>query len=230
MSRRAKLEKFAALDTFENVFQNFDFRQPQLINRKQPVEMKGQWNQRYFDKDAPITLELACGTGAYTLGLAKLYPERHFIGVDVKGNRIWKGAESALLEQRNNVAFVRTRIEQLDAFFEPGEVSEIWITFPDPFSKERKANRRLTAQDFLKMYHKLIGVNGTMHLKTDAQDFFEYSLEQLDIAKAKIEILDHDIYAQKDVPAILSIQTKYEKMHLAAGKKIQYVRWRFTEK
>ena len=150
MSRRNKLQKFAELLTFPNVYENFDPENPQLIGLNgMPVDRKGKWKKEHFKNDFPITLELACGRGEYSLGLGRMYPERNFIGVDIKGARIWKGARIALEENLTNVAFLRTRIEQIALFFDPEEIDEIWITFPDPFLRKSKANRRLTSCRFL---------------------------------------------------------------------------------
>ena len=150
MSRRNKLEKFAALWTYSNVYENFDPTKPQLTGENgEIVDLKGKWNEKHFKNDNPLILELACGRGEYSLGLARMYPDRNFIGVDVKGARIWQGASIALKEELNNVAFLRTRIEQITNFIGQGEVDEIWITFPDPFLRKSKSNRRIDFAKFL---------------------------------------------------------------------------------
>ena len=227
MSKRAKLEKFAALDGFTNVFQNFDFREPKLIHLGHEVDLKNKWSEQYFRNDHPIVLELACGTGVYTNSLAKLFPGKNFIGVDIKGNRIWRGALTALESNTSNVAFVRTKIELLETFFASEEISEIWITFPDPFSKTRKQERRLTSPRFLELYKRLLPPNGIMHLKTDAVDFYTYTKDQLREQNIQIDQDVTDVYALDPLPNVLDIQTKYERMHLADGKKIMYLQWGF---
>jgi len=146
MATRNKLQKFAELLRMPNVYECFDFMHPELTGKDGTlVELKGRWGADHFGNAKPITLELACGRGEYTVDLARQYPERNFIGVDIKGARIWKGARIALAEELHNAAFLRTRIEAIDHFFAPGEIAEIWITFPDPFLKKGKSNRRLTA-------------------------------------------------------------------------------------
>jgi tRNA (guanine-N7-)-methyltransferase len=229
MSKRNKLQKFSELLTFPNVFENFSFKDPHLTGiNGEPIDLKGLWNEAHFGANRPITLELACGGGEYTLGLARQYPGRHFIGVDIKGARIWKGARKALAEQLDNVAFLRTRIELIDHFFAPGEISEIWITFPDPFLNS--PNRRLTAPVFLDTYKKILQPGGLIHLKTDDPTLYEYTLEVLATRK-DYELLYHDddIYAKPLPMPELEIKTKYEGMHLEVGKTIKYVRCRMRD-
>lgn len=229
MSKRNKLQKFAELLTFPNVYENFDPKNPQLTGvGGLLVELKGKWAEQHFQNDHPITLELACGRGEYTLGLARQNPHRNFIGVDIKGARIWKGAKIALEEGLGNAAFLRTRIEQIALFFEPGEVSEIWITFPDPFLKKGKANRRLTAPRFLKQYQKILWEGGLVHLKTDSPQLYEFTLEVL-AEKENVELLyhDEDIYASPLPMPELELKTYYEAMHLEDGRTIKYVRFKF---
>ncbi len=227
MSKRNKLQKFAELLTFPNVFENFDAGQPQLTSENgEALDWKGKWATGYFKNEQPITLELACGRGEYTLGLARLYPSRNFIGVDVKGARIWKGARIALAEGLQNVVFLRTRIEQIAYFFAPAEISEIWITFPDPFLKDSKSNRRLTSANFLKEYRKIQKKDGIVHLKTDSPELYEFTLETLQ-EDPKIQLLYHDsdIYSKPLPFPELELKTYYEAMHLSEGKTIKYVRF-----
>lgn len=228
MSKRNKLQKFSELLTFPNVFENFDAKKPELTGKDgQIVDLKGKWGAAHFKNDRPITLELACGRGEYTLGLARLYPERNFIGVDIKGARIWKGANMALEEGRENVAFLRTRIEQIALFFAPEEISEIWITFPDPFLRKSKANRRLTSAFFLSQYRKILQKEGLVHLKTDEPNLYEFTLETLAADKlTRILHQDDDIYAKELPFPELELKTYYELMHLSEGKKIKYVRFK----
>ncbi len=232
MSRRNKLQKFAEVLSFPNVFENFDPKNPQLVGKDgQPVELKGRWAAAVFGNDHPLTLELACGRGEYTLGLARRFPRRNFIGVDIKGARIWKGAKTALNEGLANAAFLRTRIEQIDLFFAPAEVDEIWITFPDPFLKKSKANRRLTSPVFLERYRRILRPGGLVHLKTDEPRLYEFSLEVLG-TQPDVEILFHhdDIYAHPLPFPELELKTYYEAMHLEADKTIKYIRFRLGEK
>jgi tRNA (guanine-N7-)-methyltransferase len=228
MSQRNKLQKFAEVLSFPNVFENFDATNPSLSGENgQPVELKGHWAERCFQNANPVTLELACGKGDYAIGLAQRFPERNFLGVDIKGARIWRGAKTALELGLKNVAFLRTRIEQIALFFEPGEVDEIWITFPDPFLRNSKSNRRLTSPMFLKEYRKILKPGGYVHLKTDDPTLFEFTLEVLAEEKdVHIEYQDHDIYAKPLPMPELEIKTFYEQQHLAIGRTIKYVRFR----
>ncbi len=228
MSKRNKLQKFAELLSYPNVFENFNPRQPGLIGAGgESVKLRGSWNANYFENDHPITLELACGRGEYTINLAKQYPDRNFIGMDVKGARIWKGATIALQEGLKNVAFIRTRIEQIALFFEPAEVAEIWITFPDPFLRKSKANRRLTSSAFLNRYRQVLRSGGVVHLKTDEPQLFDFTLETLEQTPyAVLEYADDDIYAHALPLPELDFKTYYEHMHLAAQKTIKYIRIR----
>mgnify|MGYP006283768747 CR=1 FL=1 len=227
MSKRNKLEKFAEVLSFPNTFENFNPEHPELLGKDgEPVDLKGKWQSDYFGNSHPITVELACGRGEYTLELARAYPERNFIGVDIKGARIWKGARIALEEKLGNVAFLRTRIEQINYFFEPGEISEIWITFPDPFPRKSKANRRLTSPHFLQAYRTLLKKDGLVHLKTDADSLFVYTMETLEAdPQVRVQYVDDDIYAKPLAFPELAYKTYYERMHLEAGKTIKYVRF-----
>ena len=228
MSRRNKLQKFAEVLSFPNVYENFDAKNPVLTGTGGvEVDLKGKWAQQHFSNDNPITLELACGKGDYTLGLARQFPERNFIGVDIKGARIWRGAKTALEEGLTNAAFLRTRIELIARFFEKGEVSEIWITFPDPFLRKSKANRRLTSDHFLEQYKRILANGGLVHLKTDEPNLYDFTLEVL--AENKDYTLlyhDDDIYSKALPMPELELKTFYEKQHLAAGKTIKYIRFR----
>ncbi len=232
MSKRNKLQKFAEMADFPNVYENFDIGQPLLHTAGgRQVAMAGAWAARHFQNDHPITLELACGRGEYTLGLARLYPQRNFIGVDIKGARIWKGARAALLEGLPNAAFLRTRIELMEQFFCPHEVVSIWITFPDPFLRSSKANRRLTSPRFLAMYSRLLPPGGTVHLKTDSSELYEYSLEVLaDFPGARIVHQCDNLYAGELLLPELTIKTYYENIHLAEHKSIKYLGFQLTER
>lgn len=227
MSKRNKLQKFAELLTLPNVYEIFDPKHPELAGiNGQPTELKGHWAQQHFGNAHPITLELACGRGEYSLDLARRYPERNFIGLDVKGARIWKGAKIAMAENLSHVAFVRTRIEQIALLFGPGEIDEIWITFPDPFLEKGKINRRLTGANFLAEYRKVLKPGGLIHLKTDSPELYAFTLETL--AKdpdATLLYHNDDIYAGPLIMPELETKTFYEKEHLAEGRKIKYVRF-----
>lgn len=231
MSKRNKLEKFSELLSFSNVFENFDAKNPKLLGEDgRDIDLKGKWRSDYFKNDAPIILELACGRGEYTLALAQQYTEKNFIGVDIKGARIWKGAKIALEKKMTNVGFLRTRIEQIEHFFAPNEVSEIWITFPDPFLKKSKSNRRLTSNAFIDRYRKILVENGIVHLKTDNPELYEFTLEVL-AKQSNATLLEHceDIYALPEIIPELEHKTYYEKMHLAIGRKIKYVKFRINK-
>lgn len=222
-----KLKKFADNLRFPNVFENFDVTSPELLGENaEPVDLVGRWSAAHFGNEHPLTLELACGRGEYSLALAERFPGRNFIGVDIKGARIWKGASRALEAGLQNVAFLRTRIEMIDRFFAPGEIAEIWVTFPDPFPRKSKANRRLTGPRFLDTYRRILAPGGLVHLKTDDPGLYEFTLETL-AAEAKGELLYHnsDIYAAPLPFAELATRTYYEQMHLAEGKTIKYVRF-----
>ncbi|MFT5167317.1 MAG: tRNA (guanine-N7-)-methyltransferase [Saprospiraceae bacterium] len=227
MPRRNKLEKFAEILSFPNVYENYDPQAPQIVGKDGiPVEMKGNWTKNHFNNDNPLVLELACGKGDYTLGLAERFPDKNFIGIDVKGNRIWKGASTALENKLDNAAFFRSRIEQIALFFEKEEVSEIWITFPDPFLREGKSNRRLTSPFFINHYRKILKPGGIINLKTDSPVLYEFTLETIS-ADPKCGLLYHenDIYSKPLFCPELEIKTFYEKMHLEDGRLIKYVKF-----
>ena len=189
------------------------------------VEMKGSWQEKHFKNNNPIVLELACGGGEYTVALAKKYPDKNVIGVDIKGNRIWKGAKIAMEENISNAAFLRTRIEQLDLFFGKDEVSEIWITFPDPFLRKSKAQRRLTSSRFLKIYRKVLKENGLVHLKTDDPTLYKFTVDTIEEEKINMIYHNDDIYSAELFTEELEVKTYYERMHLEHGKTIKYVRY-----
>ncbi|MHB1921695.1 MAG: tRNA (guanosine(46)-N7)-methyltransferase TrmB [Chitinophagaceae bacterium] len=193
-----------------------------------PENMPGNW-KHFFHNPHPIILELACGKGDYTLGLARIFPERNFIGVDLKGNRIWKGARTALEEGLSNVAFLRTQIDKLLHYFSKGEVQEIWITFPDPFLRLSKASKRLTHLKFLQLYHQVLIPGGSIHLKTDSWELYSFTLEVLEQVGAKIIRNIADLHGNREVDPLLNIQTFYEGMHLEAGRMIRYLEFSLPE-
>ncbi|HKR06087.1 MAG TPA: tRNA (guanosine(46)-N7)-methyltransferase TrmB [Bacteroidia bacterium] len=212
-----KLKRFEEIKTFEKVFQpKVDFHSPDH-------ELKGKWNEKIFLNDHPIVLELGCGRGEYTIGMAKEYPEKNFIGIDIKGARLWRGAKTAHLENFTNAAFLRIRIELIEKFFAENEVSEIWLTFPDPQLRESKENKRLSSPHFLEKYKRMFGKRGLLHLKTDSKTLFEYTLEILKNEKSKILFSTNDLYHSDVKDAILSIQTTYETIFRKAGKNICYL-------
>ena len=228
MAGRNKLQKFAEVLQMPNVYESFTPTRPELTGVGGAVtDLRGRWASDHFGNTNPITLELACGRGEYTLDLARQYPDRNFIGVDIKGARIWKGAKIALAEGLGNAAFLRTRIEVISHFFAPGEVEEIWITFPDPFLKKGKENRRLTAAQFLKQYRRILRPDGVVHLKTDSRELYDWSLETLQQHPA-VDLLYHDddIYAKPLPLPELATETYYERIHKDLGKTITYLRFR----
>ena len=227
MGKKNKLKKFAEVASFPNVYENMDPKEPALMGAEETlVDLKSKWKSDHFGNDHPITLELACGGGEYTLELAERYPDRNFIGVDIKGARIWKGAKKALGRKLANVAFLRTRIEQIACFFDAEEVDEIWITFPDPYLKKSKKNKRLTSPRFIAEYRKFLKPDGLIHLKTDEPNLYQYTLETiLEDQKCKLNYYSPDIYSAPLLIPELATQTYYEKMHLEEGKKIKYIQF-----
>lgn len=215
--------------TFPNVFENPDFHNPHLTGLNgESVEMKGKWNENYFSNNHPLVLELACGRGEYSFALGQRMPEKNFIGVDIKGARIYQGAKKVLDAGMQNVAFLRTKIELINHFFSPSEISEIWITFPDPFLRDSKANKRLTSPRFLGLYRKILKPEGIIHLKTDDLKLYEYTLEVLNESEdCEIIYHDDDIYSKALYDETLEIKTYYEIRHLADNRTIKYIRFRF---
>ncbi|RMH74169.1 MAG: tRNA (guanosine(46)-N7)-methyltransferase TrmB [Gemmatimonadetes bacterium] len=209
MAKR-KRQHLAELETFDNVYQ-------------QPVLWKGQWATECFGNSHPITLELACGKGEYTVELARRFPQTNFIGVDIKGARIWRGAKTAIETGIPNVAFIRTYIQFLPEYFGKDEISEIWITFPDPYIKPSKWRKRLTSSFFLNIYRQILKPEGHIHLKTDSDKLYQFTLETLQAEKCTVQAQIDDIYGQDCPNELLSIQTYYEKKHLANQRTIKYV-------
>ena len=204
-----KLVRFAELETFQNVLQF-------------PAGMAGAWNS-FFKNDNLITLELACGKGEYAVGLGQLYPQRNFIGVDLKGNRIWVGAKKAIQQNLHNVAFLRTQIEQVGEYFAPAEVSEIWITFPDPQLRKSKAKKRLTHPKFLRVYHQFLREDGVIHLKTDSPDLYKFTKTVIDLYNCTVHEDSDNLYAQESVPEELKIKTHYESLDIAQSNRIHHI-------
>lgn len=217
---KGKLAKFADMETYENVFQY-----PFSVVSDVPFDMRGHWNEQYFKNNNPIVLELGCGKGEYTVGLAKRYPHMNFIGVDIKGARMWTGATLALQEGLKNVAFLRTNIEIIDRFFAPNEVQEIWLTFSDPQMKNPR--KRLSSTFFMERYRRFLIDNGIIHLKTDSNFLFTYTNYMVDHNQLPVELKTNDLYKQEDqvYSEAASIQTYYETMWLARGLNIKYIKF-----
>ncbi|KPQ19543.1 MAG: tRNA (guanine-N(7)-)-methyltransferase [Algoriphagus marincola HL-49] len=203
---------------------------PNVVQEGKPIfeEIKGQWRSRQFQNQNPLVVELACGRGEFTVGLAQVFPHQNFIGVDIKGSRIWKGSSTATEEGLENVAFLRTQIQLLDKFFDQGEIDELWITFPDPFPRDGDEKRRLTSDRFLDMYRPLLKSGGIVHFKTDNTGLFDFSLNLVQSRK-DIEVLGHthDFYQSEWKDNHFGIQTRYEKMFSEKGEKIKYLKFRF---
>jgi tRNA (guanine-N7-)-methyltransferase len=226
MAKR-KLSRFAEIKNFPNVFE------PSIKEiAVNGYYMKSNWHSDYFKNNNPIVLELGCGKGEYTIGLSKQFPDKNFIGVDIKGARIWRGAKTAHDEKRSNVAFLRTKIDFIESFFSMGEVSEIWITFPDPQPKKSKARKRLTAPGFINRYKNILTSNGIIHLKTDNTALYEYTLESLTENSHEIIFSTNDLYSSVILPqnleaaGITDIKTHYEAIFTAKGEKIKYIKFR----
>jgi|LauGreDrversion4_2_1035121.scaffolds.fasta_scaffold356256_2 tRNA (guanine-N7-)-methyltransferase len=207
-----KLKRFAEIATFPNVLQY-------------PKDMAGKWHE-HFGNDHPITLELACGKGEYAVGLARLHPERNFMGLDLKGNRIWVGARQALENGLQNVAFLRTQIDKITDYFRPGEVSEIWITFPDPQLRASRSKKRLTHPAFLRRYQQILGTGGYIHLKTDSPDLYIFTKEV--IRRYGLDILSDidDVHGRENTEEVLKIRTHYESLDISGSHRIYYLRFR----
>tara|TARA_R110002051_G_scaffold264492_1_gene324418 strand:+ start:1095 stop:1766 length:672 start_codon:yes stop_codon:yes gene_type:complete len=216
-----KLKRFKENESFKNVIQ------PSREEIEDGTfELKGKWAS-FFGNDNPIILELGCGKGEYTIGLAKQDPERNFIGVDIKGARFWRGAKTAIQEGMENVAFLRTQIELIDQIFEKNEVSEIWITFPDPQIKYKRTKHRLTNKQFLEKYKQILKEDGVVNLKTDSEFMHGYTLGLLHGLGLEVVYANHDVYKNEGSPKeVLEIQTFYEKQYLGKGKPITYTKFR----
>jgi tRNA (guanine-N7-)-methyltransferase len=214
---RPKLEKFAAIATMENIFE------------LDPTN-KGAWTKNHFKNDHPLVLELACGKGDYARGLAKVFPEKNFLGVDIKGHRLFTAANLATKAELKNVAFIRTQIDHLEQYFEQGEVDEIWITFPDPFLRDGQAKKRLTSPKFLEVYRKFLKPGGLVNLKTDSPQLYAFTKEV--IAEQNLAVVKDysDVYAMgKQESELYGIQTYYESMHLKDNRTIHFISFKIDE-
>lgn len=219
---KGKLAKFADMAEYPHVFEY-----PYSAVDDIPFAMKGLWNRDFFKNQNPIVLELGCGRGEYTVGLARRYPDKNFIGVDIKGARMWTGATEALHEKLGNVAFLRTNIEIIDRFFDAGEVSEIWLTFSDPQMK--KATKRLTSTFFMQRYRKFLIPDGFIHLKTDSNFMFTYTKCMIEENKLPMEFITDNLYSSGMDDDILSIRTYYEQQWLDRGLDIKYIKFRLPQ-
>jgi len=218
---KSKLARFKIIAERENVLEP---------GKELYFNIKGKWNKTLFKNANPITIELACGRGEYSVGMAALFPDRNFVGIDVKGDRIWKGSTCAVEKKLDNVAFLRAQIHTLENFFDENEVSEIWLTFPDPRPKQRDVKRRLSNNRFLDLYKKVLKPDGLFRLKTDNTDLFNFTLEEL---KQRSDIEDlkatFDVYQSEFKEEVLDIKTRYEEMFANEGETIKYLRFRFVE-
>lgn len=209
-----KLIRFAAIKEFPNVLEY-------------PTDMKGQW-RNFFRNENDIVLELACGKGEYAVGLGEQQPNRNFIGVDIKGNRIWRGAKTALDNGLNNVAFLRTEIDRITDYFEHNEVSEIWITFPDPQLRTSKAKKRLTHPKFLRLYQQILQPGACINLKTDSPALYKFTKTVIDLYGLEVLTDMDDVYASGTISPELQIKTHYEKLDIAQSNKVHYLRFRLN--
>jgi tRNA (guanine-N7-)-methyltransferase len=218
---KRKKERFKIIEERSNVIEP---TKPEFSS------IKGNWHSEYFKNSNPITLELACGSGEYTVGLAKLFSDRNFVGIDIKGERIWRGSTGAVENNLTNVGFLRAHILMIDSFFQPNEVSEIWITFPDPRPKNRDVKRRLTHDRYLDMYKEILQPGGYLRLKTDSTHMYDFTM---DIISMRNDIVDlqfsDDVYASSLSAEVFDIKTKYEMTFSALGEKIKYLRFQFKK-
>ena len=222
MGSKNKLKRFRENETFPNVIQ--PTREEVLSG---DFYLKGKWGKDFFKNDLPIVLELGCGKGEYSLGLSKRYPDKNFLGIDIKGARFWRGAKTALEEKNPRVGFLRTQIELVDLVFEKNEIAEIWLTFPDPQIKYKRSKHRLTNPVFLEKYKKILKPGGMIHLKTDSEFLHGYTLGLLEGLGHQIEYAHHDVYRNNYSPKeVTEIQTFYEKQYLEINKPITYLKFR----
>lgn len=222
MGSKNKLKRFKENETFQNVFQP---TREEVVSNQFPL--KGKWNSDFFKNENPIVLELGCGKGEYSVGLAERSPNKNFIGIDIKGARFWRGAKTAVENGLHNVAFLRTQIELIEYCFAQNEVAEIWITFPDPQIKYKRTKHRMTNATFLENYKKILQPNGLMHLKTDSEFMHGYTLGLLHGAGHEVLYANHNIYKNEGAPAeVTEIQTFYESQYLEVNKPITYIQFK----
>ncbi len=224
MGSKNKLKRFKENEGFNNVFQP---SREDLLNDK--FNLRGNWNRLAFKNSNPIVVELGCGKGEYTVGLAKMFPKKNFIGIDIKGARFWKGAKTSLSEKINNVLFVRAQIELIENIFSMDEISEIWITFPDPQIKYKRTKHRLINIDFLDRYKNILIKGGIINLKTDSKFLHGYLIGLIQGMRHEIIYSNHDIYNSSGAPIeATAIQTYYESLYLTKGKAITYLKFRYN--
>lgn len=222
MGSKNKLKRFRENETFVNVFQP---QRDEVVSDN--FALQGKWNKDYFKNDHPLILELGCGKGEYSVGLAEKYPDKNFIGIDIKGARFWRGAKTAVENGMHNVAFVRTQIELIDHIFAENEVDEIWITFPDPQIKYKRTKHRMTNTDFLQLYKKILKADGVVNLKTDSEFMHGYTLGLLHGEGHEVLYSNHDVYKNEGSPEeVTGLQTFYEKQYLEFNKAITYIRFK----
>jgi len=214
-----KLKRFAENLTFPNFFQ------PDIEEATKGFHLKGKWNREFFGNNNPIVLELGCGKGEYTVALAEKYPERNYIGIDRKGARMWRGCKTSVEENMTNVAFLRTRIDLILNFFDKNEVSEIWITFPDPQPRRKQVKKRLTSPRFLERYKQILIPKGIIHLKTDNSEMYQFTLSTINKDGHNLLYHTSDLYNSGFSDDAVEIQTFYEQMFLKKGEKIKYIRF-----
>ncbi|AXT18353.1 tRNA (guanosine(46)-N7)-methyltransferase TrmB [Flavobacteriaceae bacterium AU392] len=225
MGSKNKLKRFRENDTFDNVFQP---TRSELVDAN--YSLKGNWNTTFFKNNNPLVLELGCGKGEYTIGLAQKYPDKNFIGIDIKGARFWRGAKTAIEDKMPNVAFIRTQIELVEYIFAAQEVDEIWITFPDPQIKYKRTKHRMTNTTFLKRYKSILKPEGVVNLKTDSEFMHGYTLGLLHGEGHEVLYANHDVYRQEGSPEeVTNIQTFYEKQYLEHNKPITYIRFKIKD-
>ncbi|MFA5555874.1 MAG: tRNA (guanosine(46)-N7)-methyltransferase TrmB [Flavobacteriaceae bacterium] len=222
MGSKNKLKRFNENQTFSNVIQP---TREEVVSGN--FSLKGKWSSDFFKNDNPIVVELGCGKGEYTVELAQKYSNKNFIGIDIKGARFWRGAKTAIEENMNNVAFVRTQIELIEHIFAEGEISEVWITFPDPQIKYKRTKHRLTNSGFLQRYKKILNKDGVVNLKTDSEFMHGYTLGLLHGEGHEVLYANHNVYANEGAPEeVTSIQTFYEKQYLELDKAITYIKFK----
>ena len=218
-----KLKRFVEMEHFDNVFQ------PSMEEVKEGFRMKGKWHSDFFKNDNPIVIELGCGRGEYTVGMAQKYPNKNFIGIDIKGSRIWRGAKTGVEDQMNNVGFVRSKIDFIEYLFAENEVSEIWLTFSDP--QPKRPRKRLTSKLFVDRYRKIMKQDGVVNIKTDSDLLFESTLEQIEEHSYNCSLSSWDVYgemvltASDELKELMDIKTFYEQKWLEEGKKIKFAKF-----
>ncbi len=233
MSGKKKLFRFKEMETFSNVLEPVlsDIMDEEDTGVFKDHPMKGKWKSEFFKNENPLVLELGCGKGEYSVGMGRKFPNKNFLGIDIKGARIWRGAKTAIEEGLNNIGFLRSRIDFITSFFVEGEVDEIWITFPDPQKEGRRERKRLTSPMFIDRYRQILKKGGIVHLKTDSDDLYEYTMEQVEERGYGLIQETNDLYGtlvdqlDADTQEIMNIKTHYEGIFSAKGFKIKYIKF-----